>query len=188
MAVKDEYLRNVKPQLENDGVALDRQPILNIGSGLTIVSEPGTLRNTLSVDSGSFGQITQFTGSIGGITFFNQVTPRFALAGSVTSGSPAVLSCSLRENTHFQPFVRAIIRGVGGATLLLHGKTVVCSLVSGSDPVIDVDSDSTDNIGSFATITAAVDTATDALIFTLTSTTSSNFNFTLFADGPLVDF
>ncbi len=140
MTVSDQYLRNVSPQLQNSGSDVGRQPILNVGTGLTLTAEPGQSRNTIAIDPTELNQITQFTSSINNVTMYNSVTPQYAQIGTIAPSETKFLVIKLKERSHSFIEFRATTRDGLSASLFSKSLVVLATDPIFGDAIIDFES------------------------------------------------
>lgn len=188
MSIKNEYLKNVTgPVFEKDGVAQTRQPKLRLGSGFNITEDTVNNKLDISIDSDQLTGITQFTGSVNGVTIYNGVTPQYAREGTITSGSTVNMPVTLKLDTHFEAVARAIVRDENNNVLWTMSKNYLITYPSGSTAKIDYNlvGDNEYTAPNY-TISSAINSNND-FVLSLTSGTGS-YSYVMLFGGVEVEF
>ena len=189
MTILNEYLKFLKPLIQNSNSDVDRHPTLNFGTGLTVTADAANDRNTVTVNNSDLNNVSQFTGSVNSVSVWDTATPRFASTGLISSGSEVVLSCTLKPNTHYAPTAQFILKDTLDATIAVTNQIVQITFVSGATPTINYDATSAAGLNTSAlTISGSIDEATEHLVLHATSNTGSNYTFYGTADGPEIGF
>lgn len=188
MSIPYQYIRAVTgPQLLSGTYEYPRYPNLEIGTGLTLTDNPTIPSYTLGLDFGYVNLLPSVTGSVGGVTFINTVTPRYVLTGTIASGSSVSLTCSLVNNTSAQTFARVTTRNttsqVTNYTKALITHTTLFSGSNARSDFVDIVDD------NFYTVSMSLSSSVSgsSLIYTFACNTGS-FPYTFFVDQSSYSF
>jgi len=189
MTILNEYLKFLKPLVQNGDSDVDRHPTLNFGTGLTVTTDAANQRNTVSVNNSDLSGITEFSGSVAGVSVWDVATPRFVSTGLISSGTAVVLSCTLKPDTHYAPATQFILKDTLDATIAVTNADLQITFVSGTAPIINYDVTSAAGLNTATlTISGTIDETTEHLVLHATSNTGSNYTFYATADGPEIGF
>jgi hypothetical protein len=188
MSIPFQFVRSLTgPQLIVSGTEMPRYPNLEIGNGLTLTDNPSVPSYTLGFDYSYVNAMPSITGSVGGVTFINTLTPRYVVTGTIASGSNVSITCSLVNNTSAQTFARVTTRNstlqTTNYTKALLTHTTLFSGSSAKSDFVDIVDD------NFFAVSMSLSSSVSgsSLIYTFACNTGS-FPYTFFIDQSSYSF
>jgi hypothetical protein len=118
-----------------------------------------------------------FTGSVGGITFYNSATPRFGVTGTISTGGTAAFTCSLITGKYYEWQSRAIIRTATGITSYTKDLT---GFIDYNNATIDgvISSEGFAINPTSGTMSSSIGPA-NSLVIALTSASGTNYQYAI---------